>query len=337
MDKARPAFYNESRGKGAKAMTIGEKIRQRRREKGLTQDALANALEISRQAVAKWESGQSAPATENLLKLAALLEVPLEELAGPKEQPPSALEEYARRQLEQERKRQAAKAALWAELKGTGAIAAGYLAVYLVCLAVFYLAGIKSCVWGWMRSCHVLPATCLVHLAFGLLGRRRAGRALFAGTLAAIPLANAAGLAVMERTLTGRNYGWMFYLAVVFACLAAGCLWELLAPKAKAGPVSRRRGAAGAALAAALSLLFLACVFLSVRHVQYGLGAENGYRNGYAAGTADAAAGKPSAPGLSADRFPANYTFGSSAYKGYAVYWSSGYNDGYDARADLSN
>ena len=59
MDKARPAFYNESRGKGAKAMTIGEKIRQRRREKGLTQDALANALEISRQAVAKWESGVS--------------------------------------------------------------------------------------------------------------------------------------------------------------------------------------------------------------------------------------------------------------------------------------
>ena len=87
-------------------MTIGETIRRLRKEKGLTQDALADALEISRQAVAKWESGKSAPATENLLKLAALLEVPLEELAGPKEQPSCALEEYARMQLEQERKKQ---------------------------------------------------------------------------------------------------------------------------------------------------------------------------------------------------------------------------------------
>ena len=314
-------------------MTMGEKIRQLRKEKGLTQDALAEALEISRQAVAKWESGQSAPSTENLLKLANLLEAPLEELAGPKEQPAACLEEYARLKLEQERRRQAAKAALGARLRGCAAVAAGYLAVYLVCLAVFYLAGIKSCVWGWMQSCHVLAVTCLVHLAFWLLGRRRAGGALLAGTLAAIPLANAAGLAVMERTLTGRNYGWMFYLAVVFACRAAGCLWELLAPKAKAGPVSRRRGAAGAGLAAALVILFLACAFWSVRQVQYGLGAENGYRNGYAAGEADAAAGNPRAPGLSPGRFPENYTFGSSAYKGYAVHWSSGYNDGYDARA----
>lgn len=40
-------------------MTIGETIRRLRKEKGLTQDALADALEISRQAVAKWESGGS--------------------------------------------------------------------------------------------------------------------------------------------------------------------------------------------------------------------------------------------------------------------------------------
>lgn len=301
-------------------MTIGETIRRLRKEKGLTQDALADALEISRQAVAKWESGKSAPATENLLKLAALLEVPLEELAGPKEQPSCALEEYARMQLEQERKKQAAKAALRTELQRAAAIAVGYLAVYLACLTAFYLAGAKSCIWGWMQSCHILAATCLVHLAFRLLGRRRAGGALLAGTLAAIPLANASGLAVMERTLTGRNYGWVFYLAVLVAFCGLGCLWEL-------------RAAKGRALAAALSLLFLSCVFLAVRQVRYGLGAETGYRNGYAAGEADAGAGKPRAPGLSADRFPANYTFGSSAYKGYAVYWSSGYNDGYDARA----
>lgn len=314
-------------------MTIGETIRRLRKEKGLTQDALADALEISRQAVAKWESGKSAPATENLLKLAALLEVPLEELAGPKEQPSCALEEYARMQLEQERKKQAAKAALRTELQRAAAIAAGYLAVYLACLTTFYLAGAKSCIWGWMQSCHILAVTCLVHLAFRLLGRRRAGGALFWGTVCAIVTANIAGLAARKRSPIGWNNGWVIYLSVLFAACAIGLLLDRRAQKLDAAVLTRRRRAAGAALAAALSLLFLACVFLSVRHVQYGLGAENGYQSGYAAGAADAAAGKPSAPGLSADRFPANYTFGSSAYKGYTVYWSAGYNDGYDARA----
>lgn len=312
-------------------MTMGEKIRQLRKEKGLTQDALAEALGISRQAVAKWESGQSAPATENLLKLAALLEVPLEELAGPKEQPAACLEEYARLKLEQERRRQAAKAALGARLRGCAAVAAGYLAVYLVCLAVFYLAGIKSCVWGWMQDVPVLFTTWLFHGAFLLLGRRRAGAALFWGTVCAIVTANMAGLAARERSPIGWNNGWVIYLSVLFAACAIGMLLDLHAQKPDAAVLTRRRRAAGAALAAALSLLFLACVFLSVRHVQYGLGAENGYRNGYTAGAADAAGGRPRAPGLSAGRFPENYAFGSSAYKGYTVYWSAGYRAGYDS------
>ena len=39
---------------------------------------------------------------------------------------------------------------------------------------------------------------------------------------------------------------------------------------------------------------------------------------------------------LSADRFPAHYTFGSSPFKGYAVYWPAGYRAGYDAQAPLA-
>ena len=40
-------------------MKIGERIRQLRTEKKLSQEALAGELGISRQAVAKWESGGS--------------------------------------------------------------------------------------------------------------------------------------------------------------------------------------------------------------------------------------------------------------------------------------
>ena len=38
-------------------MDIGEKIQKLRREKGLSQEALAEAVGVSRQSVSKWESG----------------------------------------------------------------------------------------------------------------------------------------------------------------------------------------------------------------------------------------------------------------------------------------
>ena len=61
-------------------MELGEKIKTLRSERGLSQEALAARLEISRQAVAKWESGQSRPSTANLLALCGVFGVPLDTL-----------------------------------------------------------------------------------------------------------------------------------------------------------------------------------------------------------------------------------------------------------------
>lgn len=63
-------------------MNLGEQIRAHRIRLGLSQDALAERMEVSRQAVTKWESGRSAPSTEKLLKLSALFGCSLDELAG---------------------------------------------------------------------------------------------------------------------------------------------------------------------------------------------------------------------------------------------------------------
>lgn len=61
-------------------MKLGERIRTLRQEKGLSQEALAERLEISRQAVVKWEHGTANPSTANLIALSQILEVPLTEL-----------------------------------------------------------------------------------------------------------------------------------------------------------------------------------------------------------------------------------------------------------------
>lgn len=63
-------------------MTIGEKIKQLRREKGFSQEMLAENLHVSRSAVAKWETDGGIPEIENLMRLSAVLGTSLDELVG---------------------------------------------------------------------------------------------------------------------------------------------------------------------------------------------------------------------------------------------------------------
>lgn len=62
-------------------MTLGERISNLRKEKNYSQEYLAQALDISRQAVYKWEKDLSSPDTAHLIKLAELLGVSVEYLA----------------------------------------------------------------------------------------------------------------------------------------------------------------------------------------------------------------------------------------------------------------
>lgn len=59
---------------------IANKLLQLRKEKGLSQEQLANELGISRQAVSKWERAEASPDTDNLIALAKLYDISLDEL-----------------------------------------------------------------------------------------------------------------------------------------------------------------------------------------------------------------------------------------------------------------
>ena len=70
-------------------MTIGKRIAALRREKNLKQDDLAQMLEVSPQAVSKWENDQTCPDISLLPKLAKTLGVSVDELlSGKQEQQP---------------------------------------------------------------------------------------------------------------------------------------------------------------------------------------------------------------------------------------------------------
>ena len=67
-------------------MTIGDRIAQKRKELGLSQEALGEKLCVSRQAIYKWEADATLPEIEKLVALAKLFAVPVGWLLGVEEE-----------------------------------------------------------------------------------------------------------------------------------------------------------------------------------------------------------------------------------------------------------
>ena len=61
---------------------LAENLMYYRKKKGLSQEKIAEYLEVSRQAVTKWETNTSKPNSDNLIKLAQLFEVDVDTLLG---------------------------------------------------------------------------------------------------------------------------------------------------------------------------------------------------------------------------------------------------------------
>lgn len=63
-------------------MNLGERIYELRNEKNLSQGDLADALDVSRQSVSKWENNMAVPDLDKLIKLCDIFEISLDELTG---------------------------------------------------------------------------------------------------------------------------------------------------------------------------------------------------------------------------------------------------------------
>lgn len=71
------------------SVSISQNIKQKRTERKLSQEYIAEQLGVSRQAVSKWETGQSEPTAKNLVELAQLLGVTVSELVEPEKISPA--------------------------------------------------------------------------------------------------------------------------------------------------------------------------------------------------------------------------------------------------------
>ncbi|MBQ8536584.1 MAG: helix-turn-helix transcriptional regulator [Clostridia bacterium] len=73
-------------------MNLGENIYTFRTARNMSQGDLAEALDVSRQSVSKWENSSAVPELDKLLRMSRLFEVTLDELVnGKREKPPQTL------------------------------------------------------------------------------------------------------------------------------------------------------------------------------------------------------------------------------------------------------
>lgn len=66
-------------------MTIGENILKFRKQKGMSQEELAEKLNVSRQSISLWETNQTVPQIDYLMELSKIFNVSLDELCGNEE------------------------------------------------------------------------------------------------------------------------------------------------------------------------------------------------------------------------------------------------------------
>ena len=99
-------------------MTFKEKLVKLRKLKGITQDEFACAVGVSRQAVYKWESGQSYPEVPKLLEIKMLFSISIDDLLDesyevvlPEKKKRRRISKEAKRRIEEEVRREEGVAA----------------------------------------------------------------------------------------------------------------------------------------------------------------------------------------------------------------------------------
>lgn len=100
-------------------MSFYKKLYQLRKEKGLSQEALAEQLNTTRQAISKWENGQGLPEIEKLIMLSNIFGVSTDYLL--KDNPPDSKQENEGYYVSKER----AQSWLWHESTSSKKIGIG--------------------------------------------------------------------------------------------------------------------------------------------------------------------------------------------------------------------
>lgn len=253
-------------------MSLGERIKSHRRRCGLSQEKVAEAVGVSRQAVTKWEAGQSMPSTENLFRLAALFGTSPDLLLAPEEQPPrpqgespspapAAQPPKGSGPLEKARK----------NLLSALAVAGGYFLVYLAGRALGgrpeaasllgWLLGQEGqlpYLYGWLLHRNLFWLALAVSAAAALFGKKQFALTTLFGFAAGLAAGEWWGQNPAGAAYGQGHFGWAIWGCIFLFSALMGAVLEKLAKS----PGSRRKKLL---LWAAVLLFGMAAAVLLVR------------------------------------------------------------------------
>ena len=193
-------------------MELNERIKDCRLKAGLTQEQVAEAMDVSRQAVTKWENGKSAPCTEKLFKLAELFGTTVD-LMLPDRENNQADRKAKKRYLTL---RSVLFSFIW------------YLLVFLIGFGIESLGFVeKKYLIFWLLSSGVYWISFAVVLALAVIGWRRISLALDIACLVGLLAGEVFGPNPEGASMGFGHYGWAIWIAVMLAGLIAGMLWQI--------------------------------------------------------------------------------------------------------------
>ena len=259
-------------------MSLGERIKSQRVRCGMSQERVAELVGVSRQAVTKWESGQSAPSTENLFRLAQVFGTSVDLLLDGAEEAGPALAEQIVRLQEQEAARRAAmrRVRRRRNLLAAGLTAAGYLLLYLLG-RLLNGAGSSSSLTGWLFEADPARLSYLygwlltrrlfwMAMAISVLpafwGRYRFSAVTLAGFALGLLLGEGLGEYPPGAAWGHGHYGWAIWGGIFLFSVAMGAVLERLAGRGPLWHTRRLRIWCAVCLAGAAAVLLL--IWLSI-------------------------------------------------------------------------
>ena len=225
-------------------MSLGETIRACRQSAGMSQEKLAERVGVSRQAVTKWEAGQSVPTGENLRRLAEIFGTTAGFLPASQEAGTSPAEQIqALLRAERERRAEARRNRLKRDLLCTSAVIGGYLFLYLAgrifgtaetpMSAMGWLFGTDpaqlSYLYGWLLRRDLFWGAMAISAVPALFGKKFFSFTTLLGFALALLLGELCGHAPAGAAYGHGHYGWLIWGCVFAFSAAMGTVLEKIA------------------------------------------------------------------------------------------------------------
>lgn len=212
-------------------MSLSERIKEQRKKCGMSQEKVAELVGVSRQAVTKWETGQSAPSTENLFKLAEIFGTTTDILLVSEEH-----------KTEEVKKAEALSTKQKKNLTAAFAVFGGYMAIYLLG-RVFGTVAEQTSVMGWLfgtdpKQLSYLYGWLLNRKLFWLAMAISVIPALFGKYRFSFTTFAMFGIGLLSGELLGKNpagvaygqshYGWAIWSGIFILSFIMGAVAEKL-------------------------------------------------------------------------------------------------------------